>query len=222
MTGDPARTRPVRWPPQAALVRARDHVEVVSVALLSLEGARVAADAGLDLFGVVVLGLITAFGGGLIRDVLLGDVPPPALHSWRLLASGLVGAGMVIVAYTAIDDMSNWFYVSLDAAGVGLFCMVGVAKTLDLGLHVPLALAMGILTGVGGGVIRDVMVDQIPVVLQAELYAVSLLVGSAVFVALTRTRWSRQVAMGAGACAFFALRLLSVLLDWNLPTVPGA
>lgn len=207
--------------PMSQALRVRTGVEIAAVGLLSVEGARIAADARLDLFGVVVLGLITALGGGLIRDVLLGDIPPPGLRTWELLAVSVGGAVIVIVGYQFVDDLPNWFYVTLDAAGVGLFCVVGAAKTLDLGLHFSLALFMGVLTGIGGGVIRDMMINDVPLVLRAELYAVSLFVGGGVFVALTAMGRSRLLAMVAGGSVFCSLRLLSVWQDWNLPTVRG-
>ncbi|MGA9276169.1 trimeric intracellular cation channel family protein [Ilumatobacter sp.] len=211
----------VPGPAMSQAQRVRTRIEIAAVGLLSVEGARIAAEARLDLFGVVVIGLITALGGGLIRDVLLGDVPPPGLRSWPLLAVSVAGAVVVIVGYPYVDHLPTWCYVTLDAAGVGLFCVAGAAKTLDLGLHFSLALVMGVLTGVGGGVVRDMMIDVVPLVLRAELYAVSLLVGAGVFVALTAWGRSRGLAMVAGGSVFCVLRLLSVWQDWNLPTVRG-
>jgi uncharacterized membrane protein YeiH len=187
-----------------------------------LNGALTAVRAArLDIVGVVTLGVITAVGGGIIRDVLVGDVPPATLRDWRYLALA-VGGGLA--AFT----LSQWLkrlempINVLDAVGLSVFAVIGASKALAFGLGVGPAIILGTVTGVGGGTIRDTLVGQIPAVLHSELYAIPALVAASITVATIRMGVYGLPAALAAAAVCFVIRMLGVHFGLNAPGPPGA
>jgi uncharacterized membrane protein YeiH len=185
--------------------------------LFAVEGSLAAAAAHLDLFGVAVIGFITALGGGMIRDVLLGDTPPAALRSREYPLVAAVGAGAVIVVYQWADHIPGRLLTGLDAGGLALFAVTGAAKALAHQLNAISATLLGIITGCGGGILRDVLLNEVPTVLRAHIHAVAAALGAALTVLLLRYGRSRPLAFAVGALACVAVRMISVELDWNLP-----
>jgi uncharacterized membrane protein YeiH len=183
-------------------------------ALTALRAAR------LDIVGVITLGMITALGGGVVRDILLDSLPPATFSDWRYLA---VAAGGGLVAFALgrrLDRLAGPITV-LDAVGLSLFAVTGASKALDFGLGAGQAVILVAVTGVGGGVIRDVLVRQIPTVLRSGLYAIPALVGAAITVATVWTGvYGLPAALGAAA-ACFGLRMLGVRFRINAPTPPA-
>lgn len=176
--------------------------------------------ARLDIVGVITLAVITALGGGIIRDVLLGSLPPATFSDWRYLA---VAAGGGLVAFAAGGRLHrlNSPITLLDAAGLSLFAVTGATKALDLGLGPVQAVLLGALTGVGGGTVRDVLIRRIPSVLSSGLYAIPALLGAAVIVVLSELgHYGLGTAIGAAALCF-AIRTAGVRYGWNAP-VPRA
>jgi uncharacterized membrane protein YeiH len=188
----------------------------------ALNGALTARRAArLDIVGVVTLGMITALGGGIVRDVLIGYLPPATFSDWRYLA---VAAGGGLVAFglgQRLDRLVRPITV-LDAVGLSLFAVTGASKALQFNLGLSQAVILGAVTGVGGGTLRDVLVRQVPSVLSSGLYAVPALVGAAVTVAAIQTGvYGIPAALGA-ACACFVIRMAGVRFGLNAPTPPGA
>ena len=144
--------------------------------------------------------------------------PQPSHHPfiWRWPAAGSI---TVVIVYGAGGSLPSAVIDVADAAGLALFCVTGSAKALNYRLNGPAAIALGVLTGCGGGAIRDVLLNQVPVVLHAHVYAVAAMVGAAVVVLLPRLGGSRQLAMAAGFVGCLVIRLLAISLDWNLPHV---
>jgi uncharacterized membrane protein YeiH len=183
-------------------------------ALTALRAAR------LDVVGVVTLGMITALGGGIIRDVLIGSVPPATFRDWRYLAVA-AGGGLAAFALGRRLDRLAVPITVLDAAGLSLFAVTGASKALAFGLGAGQAVILGAVTGVGGGTLRDVMVRQVPVVLRSELYAIPALAGAAVTVGASRAGvYGVPAALGAAA-ACFAIRLIGVRYGLNAPSPPA-
>ena len=184
-------------------------------ALTALRSAR------LDIVGVLTLGMITALGGGILRDILINDVPPATFRDWRYLA---VAAGGALVAFAfgrRLDRLSLPITV-LDALGLSLFAVTGATKALAFGLGAGQAVILGAVTGVGGGTLRDVLVRQVPTVLSSGLYAIPALAAATVAVATTRTGvYGIPAALGA-ATACFAIRMLGVRYDLNAPRPKGS
>jgi uncharacterized membrane protein YeiH len=172
--------------------------------------------ADLDIVGVVTLGMITALGGGIIRDVILDDLPPATFQDWRYLAVAAVGGLIAFVAGRHLERLATPITV-LDAAGLSLFAVAGAGKALDLGLGPAQAVILGAVTGVGGGTLRDVLVRQVPSVLSSGLYAIPALVGAtATAVAVEFDVESAGTAIGAAALCFL-IRMAGVRFDLNAP-----
>lgn len=194
-------------------------LDLAGVFVFALSGASLAARRRFDAVGLAALAAATGLGGGITRDVLLGDVPPVALRDERSLVAALVAALVVLVGDRFVERLGRPVLV-FDAVGLGLFCVVGTAKSLDEGLGVLASVSLGTVTAVGGGVVRDVLAREVPSVFRPEsaLYAVPAAAGSVAVAAL----WSAD-AFGAPAAAavvlsVFAFRLLALRYHWRAPT----
>jgi uncharacterized membrane protein YeiH len=180
-----------------------------------LSGAMAGVRARLDLFGVVVLAVVVGLAGGITRDLLIG-VPPATIRDWRYLAVA-GGAGLAtLVAHPLLSRIGGPIDV-LDAAGLAVFCVTGARTALDHGLGAAPAVVLGAITGIGGGVLRDLLVRQVPVVLREGLYAIPALIGAAIVVGAARAGASGAAAPIIGAAVCFALRLAGLMLGLNLP-----
>ncbi|HTS56674.1 MAG TPA: TRIC cation channel family protein [Terriglobales bacterium] len=157
-------------------------VDLAGTLLFAIEGASAAIAGKLDLLGVMVLAFATALGGGIIRDVLIGSVPPNALRDWRYSATAFIGASITFFLNGFLRAIPAQVITVLDAAGLSLFAVAGVEKALLFDMPPLIAVLLGGITGVGGGTIRDVLLAKIPSVLRADVYATAALAGSAVVV----------------------------------------
>jgi uncharacterized membrane protein YeiH len=194
-------------------------VDLVGTFVFAVEGGMTAIRADLDLLGLLVLAFATALGGGVIRDVLIGAVPPNSIRDWRYAATALAGGGAVFFLYQYVQRVPAGLMITLDAAGLALFAMAGVGKSLEYNIHPLLAMVMGAITGVGGGTVRDVLLARVPGVLNSDVYASAALAGSIVMLASLKMKLPRGVAMSFGGVACFTLRMVAVTLHWNLPRV---
>ena len=187
----------------------------------ALNGALTAVRAArLDIVGVVALGMITAIGGGIVRDVLIGDIPPATFRDWRYLTVA-AGGGLLAFAFSRHLDRLLGAITVLDAAGLSLFAVTGASKSLDFGLGAGQAVILGVVTGVGGGTIRDVLIREVPSVLRSGLYAIPALLGATITVVTERLDvYGIPAALGAAA-ACFGLRMLGVQLNLNAPAPPA-
>jgi uncharacterized membrane protein YeiH len=184
--------------------------------VFALEGALAAVVAHLDLFGVMVLGFATALGGGVIRDVLLGALPPSALRGWGYPATAFAAATIGFLIEPHLAGPSH-LLITLDAAGLSLFAVAGAAKAFDAGIHPLSCVLLGAVTAVGGGTTRDVLLARIPAILRVDIYATAALLGSLIFVLARRLGLPPTPAAVLGALGCFALRMLSVWQHWQLP-----
>ena len=188
----------------------------------ALNGALTAVrTARLDIVGVVTLGMITALGGGILRDVLLGALPPATFSDWRYLVVAAVGGLLAFALSRQLERLATPITV-FDALGLSLFAVTGATRAAELGAGVGQAVLLGTITAVGGGTLRDVLVRRIPTVLSSELYAIPALVGATVVVGAERLGVGGPlwVLVGAGAC--FAIRMLGVGFRLDAPRPPGA
>ena len=192
-------------------------LDLLGIFVFAISGGLVAVRNQLDILGVVVLAMATGLGGGVIRDVLIGDVPPPALVDWRYLAVPAT-AGLVTFLWHPTVGKLERVVNTFDAAGLGMFCVAGALKAHDYGLGPAPAAALGMVTGVGGGVIRDLLAGRVPVVLRyGELYAIPALAGAAV--ASTAVELGVRGAVVAGPAVLLASgwRLLALRNGWTAP-----
>jgi uncharacterized membrane protein YeiH len=188
--------------------------------VFALSGAMSGVKHRLDLFGVLVLSFAAGTAGGLLRDVLLGAEPPPAIQDWRYIAVTLL-AGLVTFRWSPLISRLRSSVLVLDAAGLGLFAVSGTLKALAFQFNPVAAVLMGILTGVGGGVARDVLVSEVPEIMRSELYAAAALAGAAVVVIGRQLQLPTPAVAVAGAALCFGLRFLAIRRGWRLPVAPA-
>ncbi|NCT84664.1 MAG: trimeric intracellular cation channel family protein [Comamonadaceae bacterium] len=186
----------------------------------AISGAEAARRRRLDWLGVMVVAFAVACGGGVIRDLCIGAVPPAGLADWRYLGIALTAAWLTLVANRLIERIANPV-VLFDSLGLGLFAVTGAQKALIYGHNAEVAVLLGLVTAVGGGVVRDVLLNRVPVILQREIYASAALVGAGIAVAGDRLGWASSGLTWIALLACFALRWLSLRYRWNLPRATG-
>jgi uncharacterized membrane protein YeiH len=184
--------------------------------VFALSGAVAAVRRELDLFGVLVLSFVAASTGGIIRDVLIGAIPPAALVDWRYLAISVAAGLLAFYRLPLINRVQSPVQL-FDAAGLALFAVTGAQKALAFGLDAPMAALLGMLTGIGGGMARDILLREIPTVLRAELYAVAALAGASLVVIGESLDLPSAVMTLVAVSSCLALRLGSIYLGWHLP-----
>lgn len=196
-------------------------LDLAGTFVFAISGATAGVKRRLDLFGILVLSFIAGNFGGIARDVLIGSTPPAAIHDWRFLAISLLAGVITFYGSSSIEKLSSPVMV-FDAAGLGLFAVAGAQKALAFGLHPVMAVFMGMLTGVGGGMARDIFLAEIPAVLRADIYAVAALAGAAVVVAGQFLDVPAATAAVVGASLCFGLRLMAIHRGWRLPVAGRA
>ena len=202
-------------------------LELIGVAAFAITGAMAALEKDADIFGVLFLALITALGGGVIRDLLLGVHPPRMFTSFVYVALALalgllffLGARLQRDAYLKYAERTDRIVNVFDALGLAVFSVSGVQLTAEaFGMDNPLLLAMmGMTTGVGGGMLRDMMIGVIPKVLRRRIYAVASILGSLCYWALLRAGLGASLSAAAASVLVVALRMLATHYKWNLPS----
>lgn len=189
--------------------------------LFALEAGLVGIAVGLDPVGVLVICFVGALGGGLIRDLLIGAVPPAAVSDWRYSVLVMVAAVTVWTLYALLRQVPEPIVVALDAGGLALAAIAGTEKSIDRGIHPFVAIFLGTVSGTGGGVIRDIIVNRVPRVLHTDIYASAACL-AAIIVVIGRVRgWPpRATAIGA-FLACFGVRLCAYGFGWQLPHLEG-
>ena len=194
-------------------------LDLAGTVAFAISGAMLAVQKRMDIFGVLVLAFVTAVAGGIIRDLIIGSVPPDAFRNWHMLALA-AAAGFVCFAGAPLFERFSYPVQLFDAAGLGIFAVSGTQKALQFGIDPVMAAALGVITGIGGGILRDVLAARQPTVLHAEIYAVAAIAAAAVVVvghalgAPTTTLTFPAIAL----CLF--LRVMAIYYGWKLPTAP--
>ena len=196
-------------------------LDFIGTFAFAISGALVAVRHRLDLIGVLGLSFVAATAGGIVRDVVLGATPPVALVDWRYFAVSVAAGLLTFWRSAQVERLSNPVRL-FDAIGLGLFAVVGTGKALAFGLGPVGAVMLGVLTGVGGGIARDILVAQIPSVLVVrEFYAVAALAGALVMVIGDALRLPMAPVAVAGALTCIVLRLLAIRRGWQVPAAGG-
>ncbi|MBQ8575208.1 MAG: trimeric intracellular cation channel family protein [Clostridia bacterium] len=203
-------------------------VEIIGTVAFATSGAMVAINKRVDIFGVLVLSSITALGGGAIRDLLIGALPPRMFSDYRyVMVAVIVSTFVFIIAYIfreryqqkakAVDSVNNIF----DAIGLGLFTVTGVQVAIESGFKMNgiLAVCLGVITGIGGGVLRDVMLREIPFVLKKRIYALASIAGGTVYYNLYLVGIERTRAIVIAVLVTFVIRVLATIFKLDLPKV---
>ena len=191
-------------------------LDLVGVFAFALSGGLVAVKKRLDLFGVLVLAGAAALGGGVMRDVLIGALPPVGISDWRLLTSALV-AGLVTFLYHPGVERISRFVRILDAAGLAVFAIGGSLKALGAGMDPLTSVIVGGITAVGGGIVRDLLAGQVPEVLRREMYALPALLGSALIVTAHHFDAINPFVIWGCVALVFGMRMVAVVLDVHAP-----
>lgn len=199
-------------------------LEYVGTAAFAVSGGAVAVRAGMDWLGVAVLAVVAAIGGGTLRDLLLGRIPVGWIQDpWPVWVA--LGTAAVVIAeaywHPRKPPDSRRVILVADAAGLAVFTVAGAQLALAAGTTGPVAVLLGVVTGTGGGVARDVLARQRPLVLVGQIYALTAVAGASVFVALTDARAPVEAARWAGIAVALVLRLLAIRYAWSLPRFPG-
>jgi uncharacterized membrane protein YeiH len=191
-------------------------VDLAGTFAFAISGATAARRCNLDLFGILAIAYITACGGGIVRDLCIGAIPPAGLSDWRYLFTAMVAALFTIVAYRWVERLT--YPVRLfDAMGLGLFAVYGAHKALLFGHNAEVAILLGMVTAIGGGMARDVLLARVSVVLQQEIYALAAFAGAALTVIGEHYRWPAVWATWLPILFCFGLRFASLRYHWNLP-----
>jgi uncharacterized membrane protein YeiH len=172
----------------------------------------------MDLFGILVLAFVTAVFGGILRDLLIGAIPPAAVGSWYYLALAVTAGLLAFWCHELLARLQQPV-LFFDAAGLGIFAVAGTQKALDYGLNWPMAAVLGMISGIGGGMVRDVLAAQTPVVLRSDIYAVAALAGGLVVVAGSYLGLPSTFVTLAGAALCVFLRIMVLYRGWKLPRV---
>lgn len=191
-------------------------VDAVGTFAFALSGATLAVQKRFDIFGVLFLAFVVAVSGGVARDVLIGAVPPAAIARWHGFAIAMVGGLATFLAYPLVRMLSRPVLL-LDAIGLGLFAVTGAQKALAYGIDPVMAAVLGMISGIGGGIVRDVLAGQVPLVLRTDLYAVAALAAGAIVtlgnVIGAPPAWA--MLLGASFCIF--LRVMALFHGWRAP-----
>lgn len=191
-------------------------LDLLGTFAFALSGGMTAVKRRLDFFGIMVLAFAAGNAGGITRDLLIGDAPPEAISDPRYLGFSLLAGVLTFFGHRTIDRVRGCVQI-FDAAGLALFAVSGSQKALVFGVNPAMAAVIGMITGIGGGILRDLLAGEIPTVLRSEIYALAALAGAAVVVLGNMLRMPSSVMMIAGAILCFGIRLFAMRRSWNLP-----
>lgn len=185
----------------------------------AISGAVAARQKNLDLFGIIAIAYMVACGGGIVRDLCIGAIPPVGLADWRYLALSLVAAALAMVAYPLLQRLDHPVQM-FDALGLSFFAVFGAHKTLAYGLNAQAAIVLGVVSAVGGGAMRDVLLNRTPLILRKEIYASAALLAAVVQVLGVRMALPMEWVPLTGIALCFGLRYMAMRYHWNLPRFP--
>jgi len=195
--------------------------ELAAIFIAGLAGGLAGIRKGFDFFGVIVLAWTASLFGGVLRDVMIGSIPPVGISNWRFLVAAVAGGVVVFFLYPWIAHRTKAIVI-LDAFALALFVWIGTVKGLEYGMGGLAAAIVGVLTGIGGGVVRDLFTDNVPLVLaDRQFYAIPACVGAAVTVLFARIGWLNDVAALVVVAGIAGFRLIALRLHWAVP-VPSA
>jgi len=193
-------------------------LDLIGTFVFAISGAMLGARQGMDLFGVLVLAFVTAVFGGILRDLLIGAVPPAAVGSWYYLALAVTAGLLTFWSHELLSRLQQPV-LFFDAAGLGIFAVAGTQKALDYGVNWPMAAVLGMISGIGGGMLRDLLAAQSPIVLRSDIYAVAALAAGLVVVAGSYLGLPATFVALAGAALCVFLRMMALYRGWKLPHI---
>jgi uncharacterized membrane protein YeiH len=195
-------------------------VAVLGTIAFALSGVLAAAEADMDWLGAAVLAVVVAIGGGTIRDFMIGNLPVSWVgDEWPVVvAIGTAIVGLVVLRIQPeVDPRRRFWYLASDAIGLGAFVVLGTSIAIERGTSLFIAVLMGVITGVGGGIIRDVFTSRTPMVFVGQVYAVAGLIGAVVFVGLNELDANESLQVWVPTAVVVAGRALAIRFDLHLP-----
>ena len=191
------------------------YIDIIGTLVFAISGVLTAIAKRFDIVGSIVIGFVTALGGGTLRDVLIGETPVgwmnDTIYLWIIAIAVLIS----YVFKNSIQNLRRSLFL-FDTLGIGLFTILGLQKTLALGLHIPVAIMMGIVSAVFGGVIRDVLTNEVPLIFRKEIYATACLIGALAYVILDLFSPFVQINMISSMLIVVLIRYLSIKYKWSL------
>jgi uncharacterized membrane protein YeiH len=193
-----------------------DVLDWVGTFVFALSGGLLGVQKRFDLFGVLFLSFVVSVVGGIMRDVLIGAMPPAAITEIHYFAIAIGGGLITFYWYPRVASLQRQILI-LDAVGLALFAVIGAQKAINYGINPLMSAIMGMLTGIGGGMTRDVLAGNVPFVLRGDLYAVAALAGAAIVSIATvmGVQPTYPMLLGAAVCIF--LRLMAIYYNWRAP-----
>lgn len=192
-------------------------VEIIGTLAFAISGIRLAALKKFDWFGAFIVGLVTAIGGGTIRDLFLSTTPFWMLNYWYLIVTA-IALGLVIIFKRYLVRLDHTFFI-FDTIGLALFVVIGMQKSLDFGFPMWVAIIMGTITGAFGGVLRDILINEEPLIFRKEVYATACLAGGLSYWLISHLGGSIVVQQISCAAFIIIVRVLSVIYNWSLPVL---
>ena len=190
-------------------------LDLAGVFIFAISGALAASRSDMDIFGYVVLAMLPAIGGGTLRDIIL-DLPVFWLEAPIYILLAIIAA-ILIFAFPPKPGKSYTVLEWADAIGLSLFCVLGASKAYALTSNITISVAMGIVTAAAGGMLRDIVVNEIPLILRKEIYAIAALFGALVFCLIVKHTGEETLALLIGGIVAFILRACALIFDWSLP-----
>ncbi|MEI2760153.1 MAG: trimeric intracellular cation channel family protein [Bacteroidia bacterium] len=193
-------------------------IDIAGIAVFSISGVSAAMEKKLDVFGVFIIAFITALGGGTLRDVLIGQLPVSWMYN---LNYGLIVLLSTLAAMFFSNIIGNYqkTLLTFDSLGIGLFTVVGIQKGILLDFHPAVCIALGTITACFGGVIRDILLNNIPLIFQKEVYATACILGGVVYFALIRLQMNEMIIEVVSIIFIVVFRLVAVKFNWQLPSI---
>ena len=193
-------------------------IDILGTMVFAISGALAGRDKKLDFFGIAAVGLITAIGGGTVRDVLLGSTPVGWMED--IIYLSMIGAGVLISLLfgKAVRKLRRTFFM-FDTIGIAVFTVLGLQKALTLGVHPVIAIMMGMVSAVFGGVIRDIVCNEIPLIFRKEIYALTCLCGGILYILLQQTGLEQEWNILITVVFIASFRILAVKFKWQLPDI---
>lgn len=194
-------------------------IEFIGTMAFAISGIRLASAKKFDWFGAYIVGMATAIGGGTLRDVMLGIPPFWMTNSIYIICCGLALLWVILFGKRIIRQQSTWFI--FDTIGLALFNIIGIEKTINMHYPLWMAVIMGSVTGAAGGVIRDILINEIPLIFRKDIYAVACILGGIIYIIAYKIDMPAEISAILSAFTVIIIRILAVKYHWQLPILKG-
>ncbi len=193
-------------------------IDIVGTMVFAISGAMTAYEKKLDVFGISAVAFITALGGGTLRDVLIGSTPVAWMNNSLYLVMIVLGITLALIFKQRLQKLRRTFFL-FDTIGIAVFTILGLQKSLDIGISPTMSILMGMVSAVFGGVTRDIVCNEIPLIFRKEIYALTCIAGGILYVTLLQFGLEREWNVPITASFIFTFRVLAVKFKWQLPSL---